>query len=465
MSDFQFKKTPQKVNNIETKFRRIKGSFPHPESIQILEDLAKYESRSMHGQMPVVWDRAIDYQVFDAWGNIWIDFTSTIFVANSGHANPHIKKALQDTINKDLLHTYNYPSKIRSQFLKKLVEVSPSYLNKAYLMSTGTEATECLIKLIRMHGKIIGKRKPGVVSFLGAYHGRTMGAAQIGGTVQSQEWIGYKDPNIHQVPFPYEWDLQGRDHKEVFYDHLNLLKVKGVNPETDICGFVLESYIGWSAGFIPEGYIKELASFCVQHSILLSFDEVQGGFGRTGKTFVFEHYGVQPDLIACGKGISSSLPLSPVVGRGDILDLPDVGSMSSTHSANPLSCAAGLANLEVLFDKQVIKLSQAKGIFLHERLNVIKEKSLGYIKHVTGRGLLAALVFHNPQTNEPEKLLPSYICEKAMQSGLLLIHTGRESIKIAPPLTISIEALEEGLDALASAILECITSFKDCCAS
>jgi 4-aminobutyrate aminotransferase-like enzyme len=454
MSDFRFSRIPKKILSVKTIHRSMQGSFPHPNSIDILNDLANFESRSMHGQMPVVWSSASDYQVFDPYGNIWIDFTSTIFVANAGHAHPHIKKALMDMIKNNLLHAYNYPTEIRSKFLKKLIEVTPDYFEKAYLMSSGTEATECLIKLMRMYGKKTGKKKSGIISFQGAYHGRTMGAAQIGGTEQSQEWIGYKDPNVFQIPFPYEWGLNGVSPKEKFYQDINVLINDGVNFEKDICGIILESYIGWSAGFIPKDYIQEMSKFCRQNRILLAFDEIQGGFGRTGKWFVYEHYDVEPDLIACGKGISSSLPLSAVLGKSEIMDLPEVGSMSSTHSANPLSCAAGLANLEVLCSENLIEASREKGEFLRKRLLDIQKKSEGYIKEVTGKGLLAALIFQNPENNSPETLLPSFVCEKAMESGLLLIHTGRESIKIAPPFTIPLDALEEGLCVLESIILE-----------
>jgi 4-aminobutyrate aminotransferase-like enzyme len=454
MSDFKFSRIPKRISSVKTRNRFMSGKFPHPDSIAVLTDLAKFESRSMHGQMPVCWDSASDYQVFDSYGNIWIDFTSTIFVANAGHAHPRIKKALMEMIEKNLLHAYNYPTEIRAKFLKKLIEVTPGYFEKAYLMSAGTEATECLIKLMRMHGKKIDKQRPGIISFQGAYHGRTMGAAQIGGTAQSQEWIGYKDPNIFQIPFPYESSLNGVTPKEKFYQDIDALIKQGVNFETDICGIILESYIGWSAGFIPKDYVQEMSKFCRKNRILLAFDEIQGGFGRTGKWFVYEHYEVEPDLIACGKGISSSMPLSAVLGKSDVMDLPAIGSMSSTHSANPLSCAAGLANLEVLCSENLIEASRNKGMFLRKRLLDIQKRSEGYIKEVTGTGLLAALIFQNPETKLPETLLPSLVCEKAMESGLLLIHTGRESIKIAPPLTIPLDALEEGLNVLEEIILE-----------
>lgn len=450
---FLFNLEPRPAGPIKTTNRQINGLFPRPESLKILEGLQKYESNSMHGQMPIIWDKASGSQIEDPYGNKWIDFTSTIFVANAGHSHPHIKKTLRDQIDNELLHAYNYPTRIRLEFLKKLINDTPAYFEKAYLMSTGTEATECLIKLTRMYGKKVGKNKPLIVSFEGAYHGRTIGAAQIGGNKQSQEWIGYHDPNIVQVPFPYEWEMNDKSGEEVFNDHLEFIKSKGFEPTQDICGFIFEAYIGWAAAYIPKSYVQAVKKFCNENKALLSFDEVQGGFSRTGKMFVYEHYNVKADMIACGKGISSSLPLSAVLGRSELMDLCAVGSMSSTHSANPMSCAAGLANLEIIEKEGLTKIAQEKGEFMHKRLLEIKEKSNGYIKRITGTGLLAALIFENPDTHQPESKVPSNICETAMRNGLILIHTGRESIKIAPPLTISYDVLEEGLMVLEESVI------------
>ena len=146
MAEFNFSRTPVKVPRVDTAYRKIVTSIPAPDSLAILDKLYRFESRSMHGQMPVVWDRARNFQVFDKWGNCWIDFTSTIFVANAGHANPTIVSALKDTIDQELLHTYTYASEIRAAFLEDLITSTPDELEKAYLVSAGTEATETAVK-------------------------------------------------------------------------------------------------------------------------------------------------------------------------------------------------------------------------------------------------------------------------------------------------------------------------------
>ena len=349
---YKFSQTPVDVPHVHTKYREIKTAIPTPAALKVLLDLDKYESRSMHGQLPVVWDRAEDFQVYDVCGNCWIDFTSTIFVANSGHANPQITSALQSVIDRKLLHTYTFAHETRALFLKKLIEITPDQFEKAFLLSAGTEATECAVKLMRMYGQTISSAKLAIVSFQGAMHGRTMGAEMLKGDPHQSAWIGYRDPNMYNLPFPYPWatkdvpdkEYDGRKH---FKDDMQTLKLKGLNFDT-IAGFMIESYLGWGAIFYPVAYIKALVDFAKEYNCLVTFDEIQGGFGRSGKLFIYQHYNVEPDLLCLGKALSGSLPLSAVIGGQKIMDLPEFGSMSSTHSANPLCCAAGLANLVAL---------------------------------------------------------------------------------------------------------------------
>lgn len=461
---YQFSQTPVDVSPVHTKYRKIKTSIPSPETLKVLFELEKYESRSMHGQLPVVWDRAEDFHVYDSSGNCWIDFTSTIFVANAGHSNSQIISALQKTIDHKLLHTYTFAHEMRTLFLKKLIEITPNQFEKAFLLSAGTEATECAVKLMRMHGQTISPAKLGIISFQGAMHGRTMGAEMLKGDPRQSTWIGYRDPNMHHLPFPYPWTAKKSleseyDWREHFREDMEQLKAKGLNFD-DIAGFMIESYLGWGAIFYPGAYIKALMDFAKENDCLVTFDEIQGGFGRTGKLFVYQHYDVEPDLLCLGKALSGSLPLSAVIGSQKIMDLPEFGSMSSTHSANPLCCAAGLANLEAIESGNLVEESARKGKILHLRLNALKGKYPDRISYIFGKGLLAGVLFRDPKTGKPDGLFASRVCEKAMQKGLLLVHTGRESIKIGPPLTIPDDALEEGLDVINEAIAETIQDTK-----
>ncbi|SVC88025.1 uncharacterized protein METZ01_LOCUS340879, partial [marine metagenome] len=253
MSNYEFKLEPQDVKKIKTANRQIKTRIPVPESIDILNNAFEKESRSMHGQLPIIWDRAENFQVYDSWGNIWIDFTSSIFVANAGHANRRIIKALQEVLEKPLLHTYTYLSREREQYLDYLIENTPAYFEKAYLVSSGTEATETVLKLIRLNGQKNKKRKTGIICFEGNYHGRTMGAQMMSGNKQGRSWIGNDDENIHHLPFPYPWVCKsGESSQEFFEASLNqLIKEKNLDPAKDISGIFLETFQGWAAVFYP----------------------------------------------------------------------------------------------------------------------------------------------------------------------------------------------------------------------
>jgi 4-aminobutyrate aminotransferase-like enzyme len=457
MSGFKFSTIPKTVPIVQTKYRNIVTKIPVPESLGILGTLEQYESVSMHGQLPVVWDRALDFQAYDAWGNQWIDFTSTIFVTNAGHGNPRIVKSLQELLAKPLLHTYTYANQERADYLEYLIANTPSQFEKAFLVSAGTEATEAALKLMRLHGWRQGKKRPGVICFEGNWHGRTMGAQMMGGNSIQKKWIGFLDPNIYHLPFPYSWqEGVGANPREYFRRSIaDLTSKHKIDVDTDLCGFMLETYQGWGAVFYPPEYVQELAEFAGQHELLITFDEMQSGFGRTGKLFGYMHYGIEPDLLCCGKGAGSSLPLSIVLGRAEIMDLPEIGSMSSTHSANPMVCAAGKANLQSLLEDGIIEKSIPLGELLHKRLNALKEKYPDCLRYVFGKGMVAALLFYD-NDGKPLSNLCSTIAEIAMQKGLLVVCTGRESIKLAPPLTIPEEALLEGINTLDEAIREAL---------
>jgi len=452
---FSFK--PVKVPKVNTKHRRIATSLPVPQSLPLLRKIEKYETRAMHGQLPIVWKKALGFSVEDFWGNKWIDFTSTIFVTNSGHGNRKIIAELKKQISSPLLHTYTFASEIRAKYLELLIRSTPGQFEKAFLLSAGTEATECALKLMRLNASKTGKRRPGIIGFEGNWHGRTMGAQMMSYNPAQKEWIGFQDPNIFHLPFPYPWRKEAMQNpRGYFRKGINqLMKEKGLLPKKDICGFMIETFQGWGAVFYPMEFMKELERFARENGILIAFDEMQSGFGRTGKLFGYMNYGIEPDLLCCGKGASSSLPLSIVLGSKEIMDLPDIGSMSSTHSANPLSCGSGYGNLKSLFEDNLIRKSEGLGRLFHHELDKIKGRFPEHLAYINGKGLLAGLVFWDKKGN-PLSSLCDRIAELCMQRGLLVVHTGRESIKLAPPLCITKAALHEGLEVLESSIRDSI---------
>lgn len=408
----------------------------------------------MHGQLPLVWDRAEDFSIFDAAGNRWIDFTSTIFVANVGHSNQHVTAAMKAALDRPLYSCYAYANKIRAQYLEKLLAFAGPPFEKAFLLSAGTEATEAALKLMRMHGQKQGKRRRGIICIEGNWHGRTLGAQMMSSNLAQREWIGYQDADIHHIPFPYPWLLKDRSAVALLDEGLKKLSSAGIDLAQDVCGFMLETFQGWGAVFYPEDFVQAIERVCRQHGILLTFDEMQAGFGRTGQKFGYQHYGVTPDLICCGKGMGGGVSLSGVLGRAEIMDLPDVGNMSSTHSANPLVCAAGMAVIEEIEGRNLVPETARKGDLLFGGLRRLQARFPDRISHLLGRGLISAVLFHHPKTGEPDGPFTSRVAERCMQKGLLVVHTGRESIKIGPPLTITDEALLEGVEVMGEAIAE-----------
>ena len=455
MKKYKFFNTPQQVPYIETENRVIKTPIPAPGTYDFIRRIQAVESRSMQGQIPIVWDKAEDFSVYDIAGNKFIDFTSTIFVANIGHSNKSILSYFNSLANKPLLNTYAYINSERVEYIENLISFAGKPFEKAFLMSAGTEATEAALKLMRMHALKINKRRPGIICIEGNWHGRTMGAQSMSSNKEQKQWIGFDDPNIFHIPFPYPWTIKDVDPVVFLESSLDDLFVKNnINPSKDIAGFMLETFQGWGAVFYPKTYVKAIEKFCKKHNLLLTFDEMQAGFSRTGKRFGFQHYDVSPDLICTGKGMGGGVPVSGVLGKAEVMDLPDVGNMSSTHSANPLVAKIANISLNEIIDKNLTEMSRVKGELLHSGLKKIQAKYPKLISYILGKGLIAAMLFKDPKSDAPNTYFPSLLVEKCMQKGLLLVHTGRESIKFGPPLTITNEAIEEALLVIDESITE-----------
>lgn len=460
-----FEMIPRKVKKVETKHRRIVTEIPVMESIPVIEQLRKYEPRSMSGQPLVVWDRGEGFNVFDRYGNKWIDFSSGVLVTNAGHGNEAIKKAVIEQVEHGLLTNYCFPTEIRAKLVKKLSEICPEPLKKVFLLTTGAETTECAIKLSRTYGqKVGGKEKIKIVTFDDDFHGRTMGAQMAGGSPGGKAWIVNLDPDIVQVPFPnafkYEWADESRpdySDENCFNTWLSYLEQKGVKPH-HIAGIMPETFQGGWVQLMPVGFARRLREFCNTYNIVLTFDEVQAGFGRSGKLFSFQHYGIVPDLVCCGKGITSSLPLSALIGRPDIMDLYGPNEMTSTHTGNPVCAAAALANIDYIMENKLIENSAKLGEVCEKFLSGLKKKYPDIIGNLKGKGLVWGLIFVKKGTKEIDPDLAHDIVRLSIEKGLLFFAPvgAGATIKVCPPLVITEEALKEGLKVFAEAIEEAV---------
>lgn len=444
---------PQDVPQVHTKYRTIVTKIPVPESLPVFEKLNAHEPISMSGQPPVIWDRAEGINVYDRWGNKWLDWSSGVLITNAGHGNPEICAALKAMIEKPLLATYVFPHEGRAELCEILASTAPAGLDKVFLLSAGTEATENAMKLARTYGvRKYGPRKHFIVTFTGAFHGRTLGAQMLGGMDGQKEWIVDLPGGFVYVPFP-----DGFRNEDTSFDlFLKTLKDNNITAD-DVAGVITESYQGIGPNFLPAEYARELGKWCKANDVVLIMDEVQSGCGRTGKFYCWEHYDLTPDIITCGKGVSSSLPLSAVIGRNDIMDMYAPGSMTSTHSASPLPTAAAIANLKYLLREKLTEHAAELEPVLGTALEAIQKKHSDHIGKALYKGLVGGLLIVKPGTKEPDPQMALAINERCLQKGLLMfapVGLGGGCIKIAPPLTTPKDALEEGLQVLAEAIDE-----------
>jgi 4-aminobutyrate aminotransferase/(S)-3-amino-2-methylpropionate transaminase len=458
MASRTFPTQPKTVKPVKTAFRTIKTQIPVPESLPILESLRAYEPLSMSGQPAILWESATGCSVKDRWGNQWLDWSSGVLVTNAGHGRKEIVDAIVKQASAPLLHNYCFPNEPRAALSKYLTEIAPAPLKKCFLLTTGAETTECAIKLAKTHGLKISPKKDVIVTFEHAFHGRTMASQLAGGIPTLKSWITRDHSDFVQVPFPGDWRL--KPEQQTFAAFEKGLAAKGIAPE-NVAGVMSETYQGGSVGFLPVEFAQSLRSWCTKNNVVMICDEVQAGFGRCGTLFGFEHYGIVPDLICCGKGISSSLPLSCVLGKPEIMDLYGPGEMTSTHTGNPICSAAALANVKIIVNEKLAANAAARGEELLTGLEKIRAKHASRIGAIKGKGLVAGVHCVQQGTTDPDPDLAFNVVERAIEKGLLLfgpVGFKGGTIKICPPLIITREQLVDGLAAFGEAMDEALSA-------
>ncbi|HEX9363165.1 MAG TPA: 4-aminobutyrate--2-oxoglutarate transaminase [Candidatus Dormibacteraeota bacterium] len=415
-----------------------------------LADLrAKYVPRGITSAHAVTADRAQGSELWDVSGKRYIDFAGGIGVMNVGHAHPRVMKAVHEQLQRAThisFQVVQYESYLR--LAERLCEVAPIQgPKKAVFFSTGAEAIENAVKIARA-----ATGRPAVVSFRGGFHGRTLLALSLTGTVQPyKQNFGPYAAEVYQTPFPYEY--RGWNTDAALADLGNLLEA-AVSP-TRVAAIVIEPVLG-EGGFVPAplDFMRKLRELTKQHGIMLIADEIQTGFGRTGRFFAIEHSGVEPDLIAVAKSLAAGFPLSGVVGRADVMDAPDPGGLGGTYGGNPVACAAGLAVMDIMRDEKLPERAARIGSVVEERMRTwVKDREL--IGDVRVVGAMAGMeLVRDRGTKEPADKETANILAVAREKGLIILRCGAHHnvIRTLMPLTIPDEQLEEGLDILGASL-------------
>lgn len=393
--------------------------------------------------------RAENAQIWDEDGNRFVDFAGGIAVLNVGHRHPKILAAVDQQIAAYTHTAFQVmPYAPYIELAERLNDLAPIEGDaKTIFFTTGAEATENAVKIARA-----ATGRPGVISFVGGFHGRTLlSSAMTGKVVPYKKGLGPFPSDIFHVPYPSS--STGISVAETSRS-LEFLFAADIEPER-VAAFILEPVQG-EGGFhsAPDELYQTLDELRRRHGILLIADEVQTGFGRTGKMFGIEHVSVKPDLIAMAKSLAGGFPLSAVSGRADIMDSIEPGGLGGTYGGSPVGCAAALAVLDVIRDEDL--LSRANLIGSHVRARVegfAGRNDLPQIANLRGPGAMIAFDLLDEQGN-PDGALAKRVCAQALDQGLLLLSCGQfgQAIRILVPLTVEDEILDEGLDALERAL-------------
>ncbi len=391
-------------------------------------------------------DRADNAELWDVEGRRYIDFAGGIAVMNTGHGNPKVVAAIAEQLKRFTHTCYQVvPYESYIALAERLNALTPgTHAKKTALFSTGAEAIENAIKIARSYTK-----RSGVIAFSGAFHGRSLFAVSLTGKVQPYKaGFGPFAPEVYHAPFPCH--CANLDEVKKAVHHL----FKADIEPTRVAAIVFEPVQG-EGGFnvIQHEAVKWLRALCDEHGIVLIADEIQTGFGRTGKMFAMEHFGVTPDLMTIAKSLAGGLPLSAVTGRAEIMDAPAPGGLGGTYAGNPLAIAAAHAVIDVMRDERLPE----RGQMLGDRLKTVLESlraDVPQIADVRGLGAMVAVEFNRPGTDTPDADFTKRVQAEALKRGLILLTCGVNAnvVRFLFPLTVSEPVFDEAMEMLRAAM-------------
>ena len=418
---------------------------------ELLQLRERFIPRGLSTAQPLVAERARGSEVWDVNGRRFIDFAGGIGVLNVGHSHPLVTAAISRQLER-LTHTcfqvLMYEPYLR--LAEQLCRLAPGdFEKKAIFFSTGAEAIENAVKIARAY-----TGRSGVISFRGSFHGRTLLTLTLTGSVEPyKQNFGPYAPEVYQAPFPYEYRGWSSEQSLAALEDIFVSEV----PAERVAAVIIEPVLG-EGGFVPAppAFLRELRALTERHGILLVVDEIQTGFGRTGRFFAIEHSGVVPDLITVAKSLAAGLPLSGVVGRADVMDGPAPGGLGGTYAGNPIACAAGLAVLDVMREERLPEKAEAIGRLLQERMGewAAEHELVGDVRIL---GAMAGLeLVTDRATMAPAQKETAKVLVACRERGLIALRAGihHNVIRTLMPLNIPDALLEEGLDILGASLAE-----------
>lgn len=443
---------------------RIRVKPPGPRSRSLARRLRSVESRNItfvSDEFPIFWRRARGSNVWDADGNRYVDLSAGFAVAGAGHGNPRIVSALRGQIAR-LLHGMGdvHPPEIKVRLLERLAKLSPWSECRGILANSGSEAIEAALKTARLR-----TGKPGVIAFAGAYHGLTYGALAV--TDRELFRVPFEDQlnrHVFRAPYPHPFRPTAEigDGSDPATASLAAVERILAGPGGDTIGCVIVEPVQGRGGDVvpPEGFLSDLAKLCRDHELVLVFDEIYTGLGRTGRMFAFEHEHVLPDLLCIGKALSGALPIAACLGSEQVMEAwPDStgeAKHTSTFLGNPLACAAALASLGEIERLDLPTRARDQGDFVRGLLASLASRQ-PRIGEVRGRGLMIGIdLVREPGSLEPDPHLAERLTRSALRQGWILLPggPGGNVISLSPPLTISRELLRRAVGILDETLSE-----------
>jgi 4-aminobutyrate aminotransferase / (S)-3-amino-2-methylpropionate transaminase / 5-aminovalerate transaminase len=438
-----------------TRVIELRTEIPGPRSREILEREANAVARPLIVHAPVVAAEARGSTITDVDGNTLIDFVGGVGVANVGHNHPRVVEAIHEQADRFLHTDFTVIAyELYVEVAERLCALAPiSGPTRAAFFNAGTEAVENAVKLARLH-----TGRTAVIAFEGAFHGRTLLALTMTSKVHPfKKGLGPFAPEVYRAPYPSAY--RGPDAETALAALERMLSAQ-VAAE-DVAAIVFEPQLG-EGGFVPapKAFVEGLRALCDRHGIVLVADEIQTGFGRTGRMFAMEHFGVEPDLMTVAKSLAGGLPLSGVVGKAEIMDGAHSGAIGGTFIGNPVALAAARAVLDVFEEEELVARAMVLGETMRARMRGWQER-WPRIGDVRGLGAMLAIeLVEDPETKEPAPELAAAVIGEALQRGLILLKAGIHAncIRVLCPLTIADAELDEGFEVWEEALASVLDS-------